>query len=35
MSDIDPSGPRRLLCHSGKTCNLQEETPIVGGGKPL
>src|SRR6266576_3717779 len=27
-SDTDPScGPRRLLCHRGKTCNLQEEKP--------
>ena len=35
MSNIDPTGPHRLLHRRGKTCNLQEENPAVGGGKTL
>src|SRR6266576_6594605 len=33
MSDTDPTGPRRLLRHRGKTCNLQEEKPYSWGRK--
>src|SRR6266568_1970837 len=32
-SDTDPTGPRRLLRHRGKTCNLQEEKPYNWGRK--
>src|SRR6266568_5080801 len=32
-SDTDPTGPRRLLRHRGKTCNLQEEKPYSWGRK--
>jgi hypothetical protein len=36
ISDMDLSyGLRRLLRHRGKTCNLHEENPVIGGGKTL